>query len=391
MLRYCIACKEEIPAGVHTCPNCAAITHQSPAASQEAGSATPNFEGNKTLQKQQQGRSGRIWIIAGVALFLGLAAAYYFVFLQDDLASKGGVPTQAAAAPAAALAAPITLYAVTRANIRDKPSTSGSSITGTLARGITATGKLKAGQSAEDNWLELADGAGFISVVNLSETAPPQIIKLLGDKTWKADGPIDIWASAGGGDLIDRASKDTPLTLVGLVSGDYIEIKLRSGGVGYIPGGARVIALLETPSAPPITMTFRPDSCDFGGGVGVLFAQLSRQSDARRAAIENRDYANPDARQTALETYDQKNESRSIFTKVTREYKGLTITGVGIHSESQSVYFDDSPAKVIAVFKQSGYNIRGNGEFQTNELYAGIGPAAKQDRNYGNSYLNCGV
>jgi hypothetical protein len=389
-LRYCIACKEEIPADADVCPNCAANMQQTHAESLPSKTESLDFE-EEPAPDQAQPQGGRIWIIASITMLLGLAAAYYFVFLQDDVASKGGVPSQTTAAPAAAQAEPVTLYAVTRANIRDMPSTSGSSITGTLARGTAATGQLKAGQSAEDNWLELADGAGFISAVNLSETAPPQIIKPLGDKIWKTDSPTDIWASAGGGDLIDRVSKDTSITLVGLVAGDYIEIKLRSGGVGYIAGGARIIALLETPVAPPITMTFRPDSCDFGGGVGALFTQLSRQSDARRAAIENRDYANPDARQAALESYDQKNEGRSIFVKTKREYKGLTITGIGIHSESQSVYFDDPPAKVIAVFRQAGYNMRGNGEFQTSELYAGIGPAAKQDRNYGNSYLNCGV
>ncbi len=333
---------------------------------------------------------GKIWLGLGLLLLMGLAAGYYFIFIHDDVAQSGGKPTYASP-PAAAQVKPVTLFALVKANIRDKPSTSGSNIVGALARGEAALGQLKTGTNVKDNWLELADGRGFVSAVNLSEAAPPPIIKPLGDKIWKTDSPVDIFSTPGGVDILSRVGKDTPLTLVGLVQGDFIEIKLKAGGTGYIAGGARIIALLETLEIQPITMTFTPNSCDFGGGVGALFAQLNRQNEARRSVVENRNYTNPDAQQSALEAYDKNNEGRSSFAKINKNYKGLTVTGIGLHAESQSVYFEETAAEVIAVFRQSGYNIRGNGEFQTSELYAGIGPAAKQDRNYGNSYLNCGV
>lgn len=384
MLQYCITCKSELPASGGDCAICNAIGSM-PGADYTESEVVDI--GEDETQVAEPSRSGMIWGISALAVSLALTAAYYFIFLQDDVTPPRKKYAETVAAASAVQAEPVTLYAMVKANIRDKPTTKGSNIIGSLPRGSAASGQMQIGATAQDKWLELADGAGFISAVNLSDKTPPQIAKSLNDKIWTTDGPVDIWTSPRGGEIIDRVAKDTPLILVGLVAGDYIEIKLRAGGVGYISGGARIIELMDTPAAQPITMTFKPDSCDFGGGVGTLFAQLTRQKDARRAAVENRDYPNPDARQDALEAYDQKNDERSAYAKLSREYKGLTITAIGNHYEAQSVYFGNPPAKVIAAFKQAGYAIKNDGAFQTKDLYAAIAPA----KTYGASELICGV
>jgi hypothetical protein len=391
VLQYCITCKSEIPSGANSCPACNA---SSAMPSEEMGNVSEYTVQEETqdaledtVEGEASGRSGMIWGIGVITVLLALAAAYYFIFLKDDARPPRKIYAETVSAPAAVQAEDVTFYALVKANIRDKPATKESAIIGTKTRGSSVSGQLVTGANPDDKWLALTDGAGFISTVNLSDKAPPRMIKPLGDKLWNADVPTDIWTKLGGGEIIDRVKAGTPLMLAGLVEGDYIEIKLRSGGVGYISGGARIIELMDTPVLKPITMTFIPNSCDFGGGVGAAFAQLAKQQEAKRNAIENRDYPNPDARQDALIAYDQKAEGRSAYAKLNREYKGLTITAIGIHYEYQSVYFDDPPAKVIAAFKQAGYPMKDNGEFQTKDLYAGINAA----KNYGKSDLYCGV
>lgn len=383
MSQYCIACHTEISVDGGACPSCD-ITKKMP----HAG-VMPPIDDDQDVPAPHS-NSGRIWIGLSAVLLLSLMAAYYFIFIRDDMAQPGGKPV-AVAASSAIQNKTVTLFTITKANIRDAATTSGSNIVGTLARGSPVQGHIVAGNNSEDTWLQLTDERGFVSSVNLNEAAPPPFLKLLSDKVWKTDGPTDIYSAPRGGELLDRVDKDTALTLAGLVSGDSIEIKLRSGGVGYIMDGARIVALLETPAPPQITMAFRPNTCDFGGGVEALFKGLSAQELTRRKAIENRSYPDPDARQSALEAYDQKNEQRSIYAKTKRTYGGLTITGIGQHYESQSVYFDDPPAKVIAAFKAAGYKIDGEGQFQTSELYSGIGAADGQERSYGNTSLSCGV
>jgi hypothetical protein len=414
LLKYCMECRAEIPAGLDICPNCRAIsakdtstpvsqpieTQLGPLFQSEKiephsiASNEPEYHAEQDSNEAPPSPSRTSKILAGLAagLLLGLAVLYYFIFIHDDVSTSGGTPTSSAPVQSAPAVQTVSLYAVTKANIRDKPTTTGSTIVGTLPRGSIAEGSLILGENGSDNWLKLSDGSGFISAVNLSEEARPKLVKELGDKVWKSDQAADIWsAPSSSSELLDRVGKDAPLTLVGLTENDYIEIKLRSGGVGYIAGGARIIALLNAPVAETITMNFRPDTCSFGGGVEALFTQLSSRADAKRTAIANQDYPDPDARQAALEAYDQKQEGRSSFEKLNRSYNGLTITGIGIHYESQSVYFAETPAQVIAAFKQKGFNINSEGSFKTTELYAGIGPSAKQDRSYGAAELSCGV
>ena len=401
MLRYCVMCKELMPEEAVFCPKCSAA----PAPQTSAAPTVPNTyaptsapqlaesfaSGTQDVELRRSVFSGRtMWLGIG-AVLLAIVIAYYVIFIRDDVSDAGGKPTYNAAPAAKPEVKAATYYALVKANIRDKPSAADSNIVGSVPRGEQALGNMKAAEGEDNNWLELADGRGFISAVNLSESAPPQIITPLNDKIWKADAATDIWSAPVDGTLVDRASAGTPLMLAGLVTGDMIEIKLRKGGVGYIAGGARIIALLQTPAAEPITLSFRPDNCDFGGGIGAAFTQLSRQQDARRAAIDKQAYADPDARQTALEAYDAKVEGRSAYTKLNREYKGLIVSGIGMHYESQSIYFDEPPAKVIAAFKQAGYKIGNDGAFQTSELYASIGATGKSDSIHGKSELSCGV
>jgi len=84
-------------------------------------------------------------------------------------------------------------------------------------------------------------------------------------------------------------------------------------------------------------------------------------------------------------------EGRSEFLKARRSFKGLSVTGVALHYESQSVYFSDSPAKVREVFRSLGVTVGKDGQIPSENIYAGIDSVHKNFRSYGQTGLTCGV
>ncbi|HEV7233426.1 MAG TPA: hypothetical protein VGN36_04210, partial [Sphingorhabdus sp.] len=84
-------------------------------------------------------------------------------------------------------------------------------------------------------------------------------------------------------------------------------------------------------------------------------------------------------------------EGKSTYAKLARSFEGLSLTAIGLHYESQSLYFADPPAKVIEIFREKGFRIDGNGNFPSTELYAGISGTRGESAAYGKSELGCGV
>lgn len=412
MVTYCTTCGAVLPEQARFCGGCGSVvardTAQADAApvdeaqavagpvppayvppsplAYSASAATPYPKAFEEGPSTDSGVS-RKWLIGGilgaVALLGGL---YYWLFLSDDVA-QGGTPTVQAAPVVAEVAK--QFYTVTEANIRDNATATGSNITGKLPRGTAVSGRLALGADGISNWLELADDKGFVGAVNLSETQPPVLTKLLADKIWAADKPLDIWAQPeASSSVIDHVAVGTKLTLAGLTANDYIEIKLQKGGVGYIAEGARILALS---TAKPVTISFNPNSCNFGGEIETLFTTLQGQHEAKRDVIASAKYPNDDAKQAALDKYDAAHEDDSSFMKLQRSFSGLTVSGIAQHYESQSIYFTDPPAKVIEAFKGLGFKLGKDGAFQTGDLYAGITPASGKSGVYGKTELSCGV
>lgn len=327
------------------------------------------------------------WRLPLIICLAGLliAALYYAIFLRDD--QSGHTTASAAAKVASAQVAALQFFATTEANIRDKPTTLGSNILGKVRRGQATSGEMTIGDDGERQWLKLNDNKGYIAVSNLSETEPPKITKMFGDKIWSADKAIQIFAEpASGADTIDIVKLGTPLTLFGLTANDYIEIKLNSGGVGYIADGARILALALV-NGRPIAVTFNPANCNFGGELEAAFAKLTDKSRAAYKAIDMTDFASDAARDKALISF----EGKSYYQRLERSFNGVSITGIAQHYESQSIYFADAPDKVLAAFKTAGYKLGRDGQFANTEIYAGIGATAGEGRSYGKSDLSCGV
>ena len=371
MTKFCIECGASLPDGVRFCGDCGHHVAADAAPVASAGEVP---------------RIGPNWLLIGgigsVLLILGL---YYVIFLRDDVGSRQDAPTQTKVEVAEVIQ--VQFFAVADANIRDRATTVGTAIIGKLPRGQAASGVMTTGEDGEMQWLKLADNNGFVAASNLSEDEPPKIAKMLGDKIWNADKAMEIYAEPEAGSVpIDSVKAGAPLTLFGLTANDYIEIKLKRGGVGYIAEGARIVALTLV-KGKPIAIAFNPASCNFGGELEAEFAKLTAKSRAAYKAIDMTDFASDAARDKALIGF----EGKSYFQRLERSFNGLSITGIAQHYESQSVYFADRPDKVLAAFKAAGYKIGRDGQFANTEIYAGIGATAGEGRTVGKSDLSCGV
>jgi hypothetical protein len=325
---------------------------------------------NVVIKTEKQGANWRL-IGTGTLAFLLLAFLYFWLFVRDDLGS-GETPAAEVEQGDAVETAASQLFTMTEANIRDKATTVGSQIIGKMPRGSALSGTVKLGEDGTSEWLELAEGKGFVAVVNLSETEPPVLTKMLDDKLWSSDVALDIWSQPdSGSSLIDRAGEGTKLTLAGLTGNDYIEIKLGKGGVGYIADGAAIIARLGR----------------FGGDIDAEFEKIGAKLRAQWAALEARDYPDEEAREKAMNAI----EGRSTYQRLQRSYAGLTVTAIGQHYESQSVFFAEPAAKVIETFRAKGFRIGRDGSFPSTELYAGISGTRGEGAAFGKSELGCGV
>lgn len=401
MVKFCASCGTANTPDALYCAKCGAVIGDTASSALSTPNAldkiaeqtiSPNTDNPLSSsefpsQSQDGPKAIRPWKVAAIATaaLVVIGMLYFWLFLADDLGSSKSQQDSAGADDASEYAATRQLFAVTEVNIRDRPSTKDGAIIGKLPRGSAVTGTLKMGMDGTSGWFELAEGKGYIADINLTDAEPPEIAKSLNDKIWEADTPIDIWQVAGPADsLLDRVSAGTKLTLVGLTTNDFIEVKMPKGGVGYIAGGAAILARL---GGKPVAIAFNPQTCSFGSEIGAEFAKVGARLKAQWQALEDREFADDEARDKAYSAA----EGKSTYVKLARSFEGLSLTAIGQHYESQSLYFADPPAKVIDVFRAKGFRIDGNGNFLSTELYAGISATRGEGTSYGKTDLGCGV
>lgn len=364
------------------CASCGAAAANDAAFCASCGRA---LKPGSVSKKPTKAATNRRWALPAVALCLLLAmgALYFWLFIADDLkpaADASSPEAQTAVNPDAQI-----FFAMTDANIRDKPTTTGSNILGKLPRGSQVTGTVQTGPEANAEWLELSDGNGFVALVNLAQFKPPVLVKSLNDQIWVADGLLDVWATTlPNADLLDRLREGNKLTLVGITADNFMEVKLAGGRYGYLNDAQAILARL---GGKPIVIGFNPQTCVFSGEIGAEFAKIGAQLQAQWQALEGREFADETAREKAYAA----TEGKSKYVRLRRSFEGLSLTGLGQHYESQSLYFDDPPAKVIDVFRAQGFNIGRDGLFQSTELYAGITATRGEGAAYGKTELGCGV
>ena len=119
---------------------------------------------------------------------LGAAAA-----ASDAAAAATAAASEAAAAAAADAAGYSTFHIVADANRRSR-ATAASSFSGKISRGTVLQGTMVIGEDGESNWLRLADGSGFVSSVNISDTPPPHLATTLGDRRFRPASDLQLYA-----------------------------------------------------------------------------------------------------------------------------------------------------------------------------------------------------
>ena len=363
------------------CASCGATSANQAAFCASCGRALKPKMAPKSA-KSAANRDWRMPFVAVVAV-LAMAALYFWLFIADDLKRGSDMPTTEAGEasnPDAQI-----FFAMTDANLRSKPTLSGSDILGKLPRGSQVTGTIQPGSGVDGGWLELSDGNGFVALVNLSQNKPPALVKALNDQLWVADGLIDVWATTlADSNLLDRLREGAQLTLVGATADNFVEVKLADGRYGYLADAPSILARI---GGKPIAIGFNPQTCAFSGEIGAEFAKIGAQLRAQWQALEAKEFANEAARQKAYAAV----EGKSKYLRLRRSFEGLSLTGLAQHYESQSLYFDDSPAKVMDVFRAQGFDIGRDGLFTGTELYAGIAATRGEGAAYGKTELGCGV
>jgi zinc-ribbon domain len=342
---------------------------------------------SEIIEAGDDNRKNLYLIGAVVCAMFVLGVLYYWMFLSDDV-SRPVPPVTVATKPIDEKIEATALFAVTQANIRNRASTKGSDVVGKLVRGAAANGRLALGEDGTSNWLELSDGRGFVSAVNLSETAPPKLIKELADRILTVKEPIDIWAKPdNSSNLLLRVPAGGKLTLIGVTATDFLEVKMKQGGVGYVAKAGELLAMPEV-TAPPIAMRLSVASCGYGPELDGMIAKLFTKAQAYSKAVEDADYPDDEARNAALGNLSNK----QYFQRLERSYAGLTVTGVSQHYESTSVFFAEPADTVIAAFKAQGNKVDSGGRFPDAEVTgASINTTSGSSAAYGKSELSCGV
>ncbi len=335
---------------------------------------------------------GKGKLLAGLAIIAiaGLGSAYYFGFMRTGPADAGAGTAVSAVTQDIIAPEVKQFYAATQARLRDRPTITDSSVTGKLLRGDAVSGVIVNGASAGELWLKLAEDKGFVNLVNLTETPAPALQKKFGQKIIELPGAAKLLKSpARNGEITERLRQGTSVTVSGITDNGYLEVIRKTGGVGYIAGGVEIIADLEKPDLPPaIAIKIDANGCAAGPEIDAVFKQIQNRQAAGLRAVEEAKYPNDDARDAAIARYRQRNEGKTVTVPLNRSFRGLTVTGVGVHPESQSVYFSETPEQVRQVFRGAGYRVGRDGKLPSREIYASIDAGNSR---LGKTDMGCGV
>jgi len=333
--------------------------------------------------------------VAGAVLILLLLAGLYFLLRGgDDPAEEGGRPTAVAEeqveeeeAPAAVL-----FYASSTANIREAARTDGAKIRGKLTRGDEARGIVVEGEGgAGGEWLKLEDDQGYVFLANLTQSKMPTFTDKGRRKITLASAAKLLAAPSSDAAVLDDLSKGLELTISGIVEGGYAEVLLRKGGVGYIAGGEKLMAANTGPKGSAIAIKLNEQGCAGGTEVDQLFKKLDGRIAATLQKVEDADYPDDAARKAAMNAHYNKVEGTTEFEKLQRSFKGLQVSGIARHYESQSIYFAEPVAKVRKAFRDAGYKVRDDGQLPSEDISAGIYSVRGDAKAYGATALECGV
>jgi Double zinc ribbon len=389
---FCSSCGKENAADARFCTSCGTPTGSigiSTAKPAAAPPPPPKIDAEPLVEETAPTpwwQRGGLLIGSTVALLLLLLILFWFNRYEWMGMTPPIEQVGKGAEPDVDLGKQVTLYVIANANLRDKATAKGSKVVGKATRGAKLMGVMQVGDDGTSNWLKI-DGTGqFVSAVNLSENEPPKLARFI-DKIWRANREILVRSSANANAAVLETVPDGgPIQLVGITDTGFAEVLLKTGGVGYFDASG---IDLTADNGAPIALTVNENSCDFGPAMESIFATLNAKiGKDNEAALSGKTFESDEAKDEA--TLDL--EGKSHYQRITRSFNGLSITGIGVHYESKSIYFAQPQDQVVTAFRKAGYDFDADGAFKssTNDSMASLGRTEGTAKTYSKTELSCG-
>lgn len=197
------------------------------------------------------------WILGGVALIAVALAAIYGIMsdgpslkpVDDKTLAEQSSESETVTDEPQIVKPAESLYVAAEANVRDKPTTTGSKVTRKIARGSQINGDVVAGEKG-DQWLRIEGTQEYVSLINLTNSPlPPLVSSDNMDATIRVKCPVLTQPSAGAPVKV-TLQPGAKIKITGLTQGDFAEFALPKGGVGYVGGGGD--ACLTAPEVAPV-------------------------------------------------------------------------------------------------------------------------------------------
>lgn len=188
MSSFCRNCGAQLAAIAKFCAGCGATTGAAPAAPPPMAPppAAPQYVAPPPYYPPASQPNVWPWIAGALALLIVVAGAVYFATRPSDPAATaanattpavvppvaGSGATPAVAQPSVPIGPRVTLYVTSPTNVRSEPTALGTSqVLRTLTQGTQVTGNMQIGSNGKARWFKLADNTGYVSAINLSNSA----------------------------------------------------------------------------------------------------------------------------------------------------------------------------------------------------------------------------
>lgn len=381
MSKFCSECGSALSQGVRFCPACGTAV-QAPAgeAVQPAAEIAPptpvaptpmvhdviEVEGAAPAPRNNAillGGAALLAVAIGGGIWLGLS-------------STGGeveTTTEQSAEPGEATQEKLDYFAAADANLRDRPTIEGSKIVGSLKRGEKITGTL-IGDERGKQWVKVDTTGQYVSLVNLSKSAPPSLATLDGSDRITTARCSMLETAASGAAVKTALQPGAKVRLIGATADGFTEFGLPGGGVGYAPT-PDACATDPSPAKGAVAnslIKFDFRDCEFGPELAPYFEKAANARLAKGIDDDAEEYIFP----------------------VDKLFQGLRVTNIIVGYEWRGVAFADPAGKAQTVFRKLGFDIDKDGNFTVPDDIAPTSSLQTTDtasRARGQSELICGV
>lgn len=381
MPKFCSECGSALSQDARFCPSCGTavrapageVVHsaEEPAEQVPASPAvSPSATETVAAAPPEPRKYGLL--LAGAALLAVAIGGGAWLGLSSS-GEKAEIDTGQGAAGGEAAQEKLDYFAAADANLRDRPTIQGSRIVGSLKRGEKVTGTL-VGDERDKQWVKVEATGQYVSLVNLSKSAPPSLATVDGsDRVTTAQ--CSVLESAAAGAAVKTALRPgAKVRLIGATADGFTELGLPGGGVGYTPasGGCATDPSPAKGAVANSLIEFDFRDCELGPELTPYFEKASAARLAKGIDDDSEEYIFP----------------------VDKVFRGLRVTNVIVGYEWQGVAFADPVSKAQATFRKLGFEIDKDGNFVVPDDVAPVSslrPTDADARSRGQSELICGV